>query len=221
VPETVDQPAQNHSIWTDVAIIARDLGQGDQSALARLFDVSSSRLLRYAGTLTRNQADAEDALQSALVRVARRPRLLAEADRPWAYLLRIVRNESLRISSRRKNCSLSDILESWQIKDSCPLEREEFQQRVRDCVRRLPVEQAEVVVLKIWEELTFAEVASLVGESPNTVASRYRYALEKLSRLLETSVGPWTPGTSGNHLDDCMVERLARSSAAPGETDHD
>ncbi len=57
-------------------------------------------------------------------------------------------------------------------------------------VSQLPPEQAEVVVLKIWEGFTFAEIADLIGESPNTAASRYRYALEKLSRSLQRLATP-------------------------------
>ena len=45
-----------------------------------------------------------------------------------------------------------------------------------------------MVVLKIWEQFTFAEIAELISESPNTAASRYRYALEKLSRHLQPLV---------------------------------
>jgi RNA polymerase sigma-70 factor (ECF subfamily) len=49
----------------------------------------------------------------------------------------------------------------------------------------LPSEQSEVVILKHWEDLTFAEIAEVLGISQNTVASRYRYAMEKLQRALE------------------------------------
>ena len=45
---------------------------------------------------------------------------------------------------------------------------------------RLPAQQKEVVTFKIWGELTFDEIARTLDESLNTVASRYRYALEKL-----------------------------------------
>jgi RNA polymerase sigma-70 factor (ECF subfamily) len=45
-----------------------------------------------------------------------------------------------------------------------------------------------VVILKHWEELTFAEIADALGLSQNTVASRYRYAMEKLQRSLEPLV---------------------------------
>ena len=40
-----------------------------------------------------------------------------------------------------------------------------------------------MVVLKIWGELTFEEAAAVIGISPNTAASRYRYGLEKLKDI--------------------------------------
>ena len=45
-------------------------------------------------------------------------------------------------------------------------------------------------MLKIWEGLTFAEIAEVLDESPNTAASRYRYALQKLSQSLQPLLEP-------------------------------
>ena len=69
--------------------------------------------------------------------------------------------------------------------DPPPLEEYEIKRSVRLAVEKLPPNQSEVVVLKIWEGMTFLEIAEVLGESPNTVASRYRYGLEKLTRLLQ------------------------------------
>jgi RNA polymerase sigma-70 factor, ECF subfamily len=127
-------------------------------------------------------------MQSALVKVARKPKQVANADKPWAYLVRVVRNEALRVIGRRKPiASLASLLQVWRPVD-CPLEQQESREKVQQAVARLPAEQAEVVVLKIWEQFTFAEIAELIHESPNTAASRYRYALEKLSRHLQPLV---------------------------------
>src|SRR6186713_3169012 len=83
-------------------------------ALGLLFDLTSHRLVRLAVALTRHQQDAEDAVQTALVRLAGQPRLLAAAVCPWAYLLRMVRNEALMILRRQQRCSaagdLSDLV---------------------------------------------------------------------------------------------------------------
>jgi DNA-directed RNA polymerase specialized sigma24 family protein len=53
------------------------------------------------------------------------------------------------------------------------------------CLARLPVEQREVIVLKVWHERTFQEIGELLSISPNTVAGRYRYGLQKLKACLK------------------------------------
>jgi RNA polymerase sigma-70 factor (ECF subfamily) len=57
-------------------------------------------------------------------------------------------------------------------------------------VRELPIEQREVLTLKIWGELTFQQIATMTDESPNTVASRYRLALAALRQHLEKAGKP-------------------------------
>jgi RNA polymerase sigma-70 factor (ECF subfamily) len=62
---------------------------------------------------------------------------------------------------------------------------DEGQQMLAAAVERLPNEQREVVILKIWNELTFAEIGSVLEISQNTAASRYRYALGALKKILQ------------------------------------
>jgi RNA polymerase sigma-70 factor (ECF subfamily) len=60
------------------------------------------------------------------------------------------------------------------------LEKDERNQALLRAVESLPKEQGEVLTLKIWGELTFDEIGRTLDLSLNTVASRYRYALQKL-----------------------------------------
>lgn len=167
-----------------VAYYATQLDRGNLAALGCLYDLTSDRLLRYARTMVRNPLDAEDALQAGLVRIAQHPVKLARAEFPWAYCLRIIRNEVLKQAQRKTARTGADGDAVWVV-DEAPLERAEAASQVQAALQTLPSEQAEVVVLKIWESMTFAEIAVVLAESPNTVASRYRYALEKLTRVLE------------------------------------
>jgi RNA polymerase sigma-70 factor (ECF subfamily) len=61
---------------------------------------------------------------------------------------------------------------------------DESQQALATAVDRLPEEQREVLVMKIWNELTFAEIAAVLRIPQNTAASRYRYALTALKKNL-------------------------------------
>src|SRR5205809_292203 len=61
---------------------------------------------------------------------------------------------------------------------------DESQQALALALERLPNDQREVLVMKIWNELTFAEIADALGISQNTAASRYRYGLAALRKTL-------------------------------------
>jgi RNA polymerase sigma-70 factor, ECF subfamily len=178
------KPTERTTIADTVARCSLQLTQGDPAALARLYDAAGARLLRYSQSLTRNREDAEDALQAAMVKVAQNPHKMASAKHPWAYFLRIVRNETLKLLGRRRPTQTLIDTTVGASPDSLDAEREESRQFVHEALKKLPAEQTEVVVLKIWEQMTFQEIAVVLGESINTTASRYRYALEKLSRYL-------------------------------------
>ncbi len=166
------------------------LTQDVENALAIMFDLTAQRLVRLAMTITGNQPDAEDALQGAFSRLAAKPGLLARAEAPWPYLIRIVRNESLRLLQKR-NRGGNEIVETPTSSDQSAesmMVYEETTDTVRRILKTLPKSQYEVVILKHWEDLTFAEIAEALELSQNTVASRYRYAMEKLQRSLEPLV---------------------------------
>jgi RNA polymerase sigma-70 factor, ECF subfamily len=177
--------AGNHDFSLRVQDCTDRLAVAGVDALGSLFDLTCHRLVRFAVTVTRNQHDAEDCVQAALVRVAREPGLLSAAGCPWAYLLRMVRNEALLVGRRKRQRptagNLTDLVTVCRVDE---LEREETHREVWAALRTLPTEQAEVVVLKIWEEMTFAEIGQVLEMSPNTAASRYQYGLAKLTRRL-------------------------------------
>ena len=166
------------------------LGGAGVDMLGALFDLTSQRLVRLAIAVTGNQHDAEDAVQTVLVRIGSRPCVLATAACPWAYLLRMVRNEALVIGRRQRRwVSARDLTDLVTFRRVDELELEETHGAVWSAIRALPTEQAEVVVLKIWEEMTFAQIGQLLDTSTNTVASRYQYAMKKLARRLSKQHG--------------------------------
>ncbi len=59
------------------------------------------------------------------------------------------------------------------------------ERRAMRCLSELPAAQREVIVLKIWHQNTFEEIGDLLELSPNTVAGRYRYGLQKLKACLK------------------------------------
>ena len=120
---------------------------------------------------------AEDVIQQVFTRLLARPR---EIDKHEHYLRRAVRNECY--SSRRTRATTA--LESTLLEPVTADARVEERMSLEAAIRELPIDQREVVHLHVFEGRTFQEIADIAGESINTIASRYRYALEKLKQAL-------------------------------------
>ncbi len=182
------------SFADSVARRCRRLGADHDAGIAGLIQSTAPRLVRLAVSITRHQHDAEDAVQTVFVRVATRPDALLQSDHPWAYLLAAVRHESFAVVRRSRRLTffrtLAD-LTTWLPVDR--VDEQETVEQVWRAIRRLPADQAEVVVLKLWEDLTFPQIAEVVGVPVDTASSRYRYALAKLRR----SLGDLCPSPKG------------------------
>lgn len=136
-------------------------------------------MLLYGRALGLSHCEAEDVLQETFVALLR---LETEPEEASHYAVRAFRHRALnfRRSLWRR---LARELESqrWfeRAEDESPAERAAMR-----CLARLPAEQREVIVLKIWHEHTFEEMGALLEVSPNTLAGRYRYGLQKLRACL-------------------------------------
>ena len=147
------------------------------------------KLLLCARQWTRSLADAEDVVQEAFVRFWRHQRELPGD--PQALLLTSIRRAALDLARRNNRRNLReekavgpDAAEPFF--EVIPCEADERRREIEAALWRLPEEQREVLVLKIWQELTFDQIATVLEISPNTAASRYRYALIALRQQLET-----------------------------------
>ena len=132
------------------------------------------------------RADAEDAVQAGFVKFWKcKPHPFA-ADVPLLYAtVRCAALDMLRARNRRSKREESVMLDSddcwWDADTIQDRERAELMQRA---LAKLPEEQREVVLLRIWGELTFAEIAATLDENINTISARHRYALAALKKLL-------------------------------------
>lgn len=169
----------------ELSVLAKELARHGIAGLEALYDFTAPRLLRYAQFLTRTQLEADDVIQASFLRLARYPRHLSRSPAPWPYLLKLVRNEAYNLFHKRKAFEqMTATMPYPPVYDDSSCDAWERSESVRRAIRELPAVQAEVVTLKIWEGLTFREIAEITDEPLHTVTSRYRYGLEKLSVLL-------------------------------------
>jgi RNA polymerase sigma-70 factor (ECF subfamily) len=141
----------------------------------RLYEAQATQLLLYGRALGLSHSEAEDVLQDTFVALMN---LEVEPEKPVNYCIRAFRNRALnfRRSLWRR---LARELESKTWFEHEPKESPKERAAMR-CLGQLPTEQREVIVLKIWSQLTFEAIAELLEISPNTVAGRYRYGIQKI-----------------------------------------
>jgi RNA polymerase sigma-70 factor, ECF subfamily len=156
--------------------------------LERLYDDHAQALFAFLLNCLRNEADARDAMQDLFVKVARKPGLLEGVREPRGFLLGMAHNLAIdlmrRRSTRERNYEQLAHESIALFAEGASPDEQTFRQRLAEALGELPPEQRAVVHLKLWEKLTFEDIAETLGISPNTAASRYRYGLDKLRERL-------------------------------------
>jgi RNA polymerase sigma-70 factor (ECF subfamily) len=145
-------------------------------------------LYGFALTLTHDRAAAEDLVQETYVRAlaARRKAPPEENLRAWFFVIlrNVWRNERRR---RRPEGDDEDIAQLASGDDPAQaLERQRTRQRLQDAIHELPAAFREVLVLRHVEEMSYRDIARIVGCPAGTVMSR----LARARGLLRRSLGP-------------------------------
>lgn len=140
-----------------------------------------------AKSILHDDAAAEDAVQSAFCRILTVKRSeIKKIENPQAWLITVLRREALmrvRTDRRRQSreqrraiadrpAAVSDYAQQWDIR------------QINDLIAALPDYLREIVVLKHVTGFTFNQIAQITQQNRNTVASRYRDAIEKLRMSL-------------------------------------
>jgi RNA polymerase sigma-70 factor, ECF subfamily len=156
--------------------------------IKRLYDGHAQPLYAFLLNFTRDEADTRDLLQEIFVKLARAENLLRNVRDERAFLVRLAHNAAIDLIRRRgtrertKDNFAAEIISPFS-KSNDP-DEQTFRTELAEALGELPEEQRAVVHLKLWEGLTFEEIADALEISPNTAASRYRYGLDKLRERL-------------------------------------
>ena len=156
-------------------------GTRDRDEVRWLYEVHGRALLAYACAFLHDASEAEDVLHQVFLQLLRDGGTEISSA---GYLFRAVRNRVLNhLRGRSREAPLDEALNDRAQWLEDPSGSTETALALQSALSTLPVDQREVIVLRMWGQLTFQEVASIVGVSPNTAASRYRYGLAKLSEI--------------------------------------
>jgi RNA polymerase sigma-70 factor (ECF subfamily) len=160
----------------------------DESELERLYDEHAQALFAFLLNFTRDEDDTRDLLQELFIKLARQPGLLRGAREQRAFLIRLAHNAAIDLMRRRgTRDKYHEQFGVEQVSVFAPTDdpdEQNYRQALAAALGELPAEQRAVVHLKLWEGLTFEQIAETLGLPPNTAASRYRYGIDKLRERL-------------------------------------
>ncbi len=163
---------------------------GDGAHMDALVASLGPRALVLAERLTGDRAQAEDAVQEALLRVVRNrtrfdPR---KAFHPWFYA--ILRHVCTDLRRRRRRDRLRLDGEAPRTPPASPPGQAESWADARDLLGRLPSSLADALVLRVYGGMSFAEVAAALGIGTEAAKKRAQRGLRKLRDLLEAAETP-------------------------------
>jgi RNA polymerase sigma-70 factor (ECF subfamily) len=179
----------------DIELVERHLN-GDRSALGRILDAHEAALLRYATAVLGDAALAQDAVQETFLRLVREGERMRDVKALFPWLLLVARNVCHDFQRRRKRM---DRKHDEARREAGPSEAPapdaaaldgEARERVHAAVEALPDRQREVIRLKLWEGLTYREIARRLDMTLTNVSYHCGQALKSLAvRLRAEGLG--------------------------------
>ncbi len=163
--------------------------------IAEWFDAHAPALLLLARQWLGDRAAAEDVVQDVFVALIDQPR---PPGHPRAWLFKAVRNAAVshaRAHGRRaaREHRLAEARPDWfEPRHDDRIDAADAQR----ALGILPPDQREVIVLRIWAQMTLTEIAQITGDPISTLFTRYRTGLARLKHLMEPSCPTTTKQTS-------------------------
>lgn len=169
--------------------------KGDDKAFNVLFSRYSSRIYTAIYLFVNDSDEANDIFQETFIKIIDtiRKGKYNEEGKFVQWALRIANNLCIDHFRKNKRSKIIKTNDDFDIFDTIPASenqesaiiKEQTYKAVRRVIEELPVEQKEVLMLRMYAELSFKEIAQLTGVSINTALGRMRYALINLKKTVE------------------------------------
>jgi RNA polymerase sigma factor (sigma-70 family) len=182
----VKAPMQPSASEDDLNLIRRVVGR-DRQAFETLYHRYSPVVYRYLWKLIRQREMVEEALNDVMMVVWETASRFNGTSRLSTWILGIAHNKALKARSRsaRFDTELRQA-EPYGVESSGPEDawaQRELASAVARAIDSLPAEQGAVVELTLYHDLSYAEIAKIVGCPVNTVKTRMLYARRRLASL--------------------------------------
>jgi len=181
--------------------LMRRTQRGDTQAFSLLYERYSASVLSYLYRMLGNLEDVESIAQEVFLRAFRFAPTYRFPQKFSTWLFTITRNLAINYSRRRKRSPVRNITElnlegveitgdPYQVAQRATddVEKREEIARVLKALEELPTDQKEVIVLGVFQDLSYAEMEEITGTKAVTLRSRMFHGLRRLARMLNSPV---------------------------------
>ncbi len=174
-----------HSPEADDIELMRRAAAGDPRAFHALIDRHAQRLFRLAASLVGNATDAEDVLQETFIGAFRGSRSFEGRSSVRTWLTRILVTQAARWHRDRKRTRTQSMDESIPASAVGPTAGVDASIDVDAAMQRLSSEHRQVLVLREFEQMSYDEIAEVLGVPRGTVESRLHRARSEMKEKLK------------------------------------
>ena len=180
---------------TDAVLVSNYI-KGDESSLSMLINRHKQRIYSFIYSKVLDRDITEDVFQDTFIKVINTLKLgnYNEEGKFLPWVMRIAHNlviDHFRKGNRMpsfKNTEEFDIfsvLSDSSLNAEKQIIKDQIHFDVRRIVDELPVDQKEVLIMRIYRDMSFKEISESTGVSINTALGRMRYALINLRKVIE------------------------------------
>lgn len=192
--------------------LMRRTQNGDRQAFSLLYERYSASVLSYLYRMLGNLEDVESIAQEVFLRAFRFAPTYRYPQRFSTWLFTITRNLAINYSRRRKRSPVRNVTElnlegvdisgdPYQVAQRATddVEKQEEIARMLKALDDLPTDQKEVIVLGVFQDLSYAEMEEITGTKAVTLRSRMFHGLKRLARMISgrTETDASADGRSG------------------------
>ncbi len=170
----------------DDGTLLQRVRQGDQTAMAEVFDRYGRAVYSVALRILKDTGHAEDVMQEIFFQVWRNSESFVQGRGSLgAWLVVVARNRSIDLLRRRKpSDSIEDVVLASRGNLASEAEHNAMIEKVQAVLKDLPAEQQRSMELAFFEGLSHSEIAEKTGDPLGTVKTRIRLALITLRKAL-------------------------------------
>ena len=184
------------NVPTPDALLVKNYIAGDENALAVLINRHQSKLYGFIYSKVGDRDLTDDIFQDTFIKVIKTLKSNSYNEEgkflPWVmriahYLIidHFRRNKKMPMFRETEEFSIFSIMSDQSLTIENQLITEQVEQDLKRIIQELPADQREVVMMRMYQDLSFKEIAELTGVSINTALGRMRYALLNMRKVID------------------------------------